>query len=144
MSVPSASADQTPDTGWNGPLLATLLREANGAAEASLAAALALADGQPPPRVAWLVQHLSVLKRGHWEEIAAQLGAANPPAEFNLSALCRWEVEQAGTLSGEQIAARVQADGQSFTVAGLLRLNARHTVWHAGQIAALCRGPRLA
>ena len=141
MSWPSAVPDQA---GWNGPLLALLLREANGAGEASLSAALALADGQPPPRVAWLVQHLSVLKRACWDTLSAQLGTAGPPAEFNLSALCRWEEEQATVLTGEQLAARVQDDGQTLTVAGLLRLNVRRTVWHAGQIAALCRGPRLA
>lgn len=141
MSGPFAFPDQV---GWSGHLLALLLREANGAGETSLSAALALADGQPPPRVAWLVQHLSVLKRACWETLSAHLGTAGPPAGFNLSALCHWEEEQATMLTVEQLAARVQVDGQTFTVAGLLRLNARNTVWNAGQIAALCRGPRLA
>ncbi|WP_407571254.1 hypothetical protein [Deinococcus altitudinis] len=155
MSGPSASPDQPADqTEWSGPLLALLLSEANGArgagsreagtGEASLSAALALADGQPPPRVAWLVQHLSVLKRACWETLSAHLGTAAPPAEFDLSALCRWEEGQAAVLTREQLASTVQAGGQPFKVSGLLRLNARNTVWIAGQIAALCRGPRLA
>ena len=90
------------------------------------------------------MQHLSVLKRGYWETLSERLGTANPPPEFNLSALCRWEEEQASALTPDQLAATVQADGQTFTVAALVRINARMTVWNAGQIAALCRGPRLA
>ncbi|WP_407539681.1 hypothetical protein Q0M94_16120 [Deinococcus radiomollis] len=124
--------------------LAQLLSEANSADWESLASALKLADGQPPPRVAWLVQHLSVTKRGHWEAIAATLGTPLPPPELNLNGLCLWEVGQAQVLSAEGLAAPVDYSGARLSVAELLRLNARHTVWHAGQIAALCRGPRLA
>ena len=127
-----------------GPQLARLLHDANSADWESLASALRLADGQPPPRVAWLVQHLSVTKRGYWEAISAALGAPKPPPELNLDGLCAWETAQAQQLSAEGLAVHLDYSGTRLSVADLLRLDARHTVWHAGQIAALCRGPRLA
>ena len=127
-----------------GPELSELLREANHADWDSLASALKLADGQPPPRVGWLAQHISVSKRGYWDAIAAVLKTPAPPPELNLDGLCDWEVEQAALLEGDLLAAPLTYSGAQMTVAELLRLNARHTVWHAGQIAALCRSPRLA
>ena len=127
-----------------GAELADLLDEADHAAWESLASALRLADGQPPPRVGWLVQHVSVKKRGYWEAISAALHTPLPPPELNLEGLCRWEVAQALQLLPEQLDTLLVYSGVNLTVAALLRLNARHTVWHAGQIAALCRGPRLA
>ncbi len=124
--------------------LALLLSEANRADWESLASALALADGQPPPRVGALVQHVSVTKRGYWEAVSGVLGLPGVPPELNLDGVCRWEVEQAGTLSSVQLETTLDYSGTRLSVAELLRLNARHTVWHAGQIAALCGRPRLA
>ena len=124
--------------------LALLLSEANRADWNSLASALGLADGQPPPRVGALVQHLSVTKRGHWEAVSGVLGLPAVPPELNLDGVCLWEVERAAALSPEQLATELEYAGKRLSVAELLRLNARHTVWHAGQIAALCSGPRLA
>jgi len=128
----------------SGAQLAQLLHEAARAAEGSLASALALADGQPPPRVGALVQHVSVLKRSCWETVAGALGTPAPPPELNLDGLCAWEVEAAAGLTAAQLTARLVSSGTETSVAELLRLNARQTVWHAGQIAALCGSPRLA
>jgi uncharacterized damage-inducible protein DinB len=127
-----------------GPELALLLDESSRAAWESLASALGMADGQPPPRVGRLVQHISVTKRGYWEAVAGVLNVPQPPAELNLDGLCVWEVQQAAQLVGAQLETRLEYSGATMSVAELLRLNARHTVWHAGQIAALSRGPRLA
>ncbi|WP_424949972.1 hypothetical protein [Deinococcus sp.] len=127
-----------------GPDLSTLLHEANHAPWESLASALGMADGQPPPRVGRLVQHISVTKRGYWEAVAAAAGTPLPSPELNLDGLCVWEVERAALLEPEQLAAPLTYSGAQMSVAELLCLNARHTVWHAGQIAALCNGPRLA
>ena len=68
----------------------------------------------------------------------------SPPPELNLDGLCQWEVQQAALLSPEVLAAPLTYSGARMSVAELLRLNARHTVWHAGQIAALSSGPKLA
>ena len=140
-----------------GALVSQLLDEANHARWESLASALGMADGQPHPRVGRLVQHVSVTKRGYWEAIAAVLTgpqqsgprqpsdhALQPPPELDLNAVCLWEVQRAAVLSGEELQTTLTYSGKQMSVADLLRLNARHTVWHAGQIAALCSGPKLA
>ena len=147
---------------WAGPLISRLLDEANHAHWESLASALGMADGQPHPRVGRLVQHVSVTKRGYWEAIAAAVAsyqqsgpqqpqghpspdqALQPPPELDLNAVCLWEVQRAAALSDGQLATVLTYSGKQMSVADLLRLNARHTVWHAGQIAALSSGPKLA
>ena len=135
-----------------GALVSQLLDEANHARWESLASALGMADGQPHPRVGRLVQHVSVTKRGYWEAIAAVLAtpqqstdqALQPPPELNLNGVCLWEVQRAAALSDGQLATVLIHSGRQMSVSELLRLNARHTVWHAGQIAALSSGPKLA
>ena len=139
---------------WAGVLISRLLDEANHAHWESLASALGVADGQPHPRVGRLVQHVSVTKRGYWEAIAAaavtprqpsdQSLSNQPPPELDLTAVCLWEVQRAAALSGEELQTTLTYSGKQMSVADLLRLNARHTVWHAGQIAALSSGPKLA
>ncbi len=127
-----------------GPELAGLLQEASFGEWESLQSALKRADGQPPPRVGWLVTHLSVTKREYWKLVRGALGTPSPPPELDLAGLCRWELETTSGLEAGQLDTMLLHSGRALTVAGLLRLNARHTVWHAGQIAALCSGPRLA
>ena len=135
-----------------GALMSQLLDEANHAHWESLASALGMADGQPHPRVGRLVQHVSVTKRGYWEAIAAAIAtpqqppdqALQPPPELNLNEVCLWEVQRAAALSDGQLATALTYSGKQMSVSELLRLNARHTVWHAGQIAALSSGPKLA
>ena len=55
-----------------------------------------------------------------------------------------WEVDAARRLTPAHLEATLTHAGQSMTVAELLRLNARHSAWHAGQIAALAGRARIA
>lgn len=133
-SEPGFSADQ----------LAALLDEANHAPWESVRAALGGVEGQPHPRIGWLTTHLTVAKREYWGLIAAATGAPTPPDEYGLTRLMAWEVEVTRALGADALARRLTHAGTEFSVAELLRLNARHTAWHAGQIAALADRPRSA
>jgi uncharacterized damage-inducible protein DinB len=124
--------------------LATLLDEANHAPWESVRAALTLIDGQPHPRVGWLTSHLSATKRDFWAQIAAATSTPAPDDAAGLSRLMAWEVDAARALDTDALQTRLTHSGQDMTVAELLRLNARHTAWHAGQIAALAKPVRLA
>lgn len=50
-----------------------------------------------------------------------------------------WEAEALATLRAADLAQNVQYAGQTLSVAELLRLNIRHSLWQAGQIAALAQ-----
>ena len=117
--------------------LRALLEEVNFDAWESVSSALARARGQVPPRVAWLALHLSDTKRVYWRSIAAVTGTPTPAAEGDLAALMRWEVEAVSRLGDEQLDLTASYAGRVLSVAALIRLNARHSAWHAGQIAAL-------
>lgn len=117
--------------------LALLLDEANHAPWESVRSALEGVEGQPHPRVGWLVSHLAQMKREYWTKVAQAAGSPPPPDDAGLTRLMAWEVEQARSLTDAQLARSVTHSGEVFTVSQLLRLNARHTAWHAGQIAAL-------
>lgn len=119
--------------------LATLLDEANHHPWESVRAALAKVDGQPHPRIGWLTAHLAETKRAYWGLVAAATGITPPPDDAGLTSLMGWEVEAAQSLSADQLKLPLLYLDMPFTVASLLRLNARHTAWHAGQIAALAR-----
>lgn len=119
--------------------LATLLDEANHHPWESVKAALAKVDGQAHPRIGWLTMHLAETKRGYWTLVAEVTGQTLPPDDAGLTRLMEWEVNAARNLPPEALEKPVPSEGLNFTVASLLRLNARHTVWHAGQIAALAR-----
>ncbi|PNY80578.1 hypothetical protein [Deinococcus koreensis] len=124
--------------------LARLLDEANHDPWESVSAALARVDGQPHPRIGWLTTHLSATKREAWTRIAAATGAPAPPEDAGLTRLMRWEVGAAGLLPEAALDTTVEHSGRLMSVAALLRLNARHTAWHAGQIAALAGQTRWA
>lgn len=124
--------------------LAALLQECNHDPWESVQAALAGVDGQPHPRIAWLVTHLSATKREYWALIAQATATPAPPDDAGLTRLMVWEVEAARNLPDEALSAQVTHSDRMFTVAELIRLNARHTAWHAGQIAALATRTRLA
>ncbi len=124
--------------------LATLLDEANHAPWESVRAALAGIDGQPHPRVGWLTSHLSATKRDFWLQIAAATGTPAPDDAAGLTRLMAWEVDAARALNDDALQTRLTHSGQDMTVTEMLRLNARHTAWHAGQIAALANRVRLA
>lgn len=132
--------------------LATLLDEANQHPWESVRSALAGADGQPHPRIAALASHLSATKRQYWTLIAeAARNEGNnedavpfPPEDAGLTRLMEWEVAAARALPEAVLTLNVTHSGTLMTVSELLRLNARHTAWHAGQIAALARRERSA
>ena len=117
--------------------LTLLLQEANFAPWESVQSALDAAEGASSPRLGWLTGHLTQTKRASWAAIAGATGCPPPPDAAGLRRLMAWEVEQARQLTPEQLCAAVTHAGQVLTVAELLRLNARHSVWHAGQLAAL-------
>lgn len=119
--------------------LAMLLDEANHHPWESVQAALNKVDGQPHPRIGWLTMHLTETKRRYWTLVAQTTGITPPPDDAGLTRLMAWEVEAARTLPPERLDLPVEYGDQPFTVAALLRLNARHTAWHAGQIAALAK-----
>lgn len=125
-------------------VLATLLDEANRHPWESVQSALARVEGQPHPRIGWLTTHLAAAKREYWTLMAAATGTPAPPDDAGLTRLMAWEVDAARRLSPTQLETRVTHAGQSCTVADLLRLNARHSAWHAGQIAALATRARSA
>ena len=126
--------------------LSTLLDEANHHPWESVRSALARVEGQPHPRIGWLTSHLAETKRQYWAAIAEATGAPTPPDDLGLTRLMEWEVEAARQLAPGLLARPVHygQDELNWTVESLLRFNARHTAWHAGQIGALTRQPRLA
>ena len=117
------------------PIEAVLLSEANADAWESLGAAMQGLES-PSGRAAWLLEHLRETKLEVWTLIASATGKP-PPPELLLAELCAWEVEAARSLTGEERQRSVVHSGRTFDVSGLLRQSARHTVWHAGQLAAL-------
>lgn len=117
--------------------LAQLLEEANFDAWESVTSALRTAQGKVPPRVTWLLAHLHETKRGYWQAVSQALGTPLPPAGLALGDLMRWEPGMAAQLSEAQGQVELNYAGRPLSVAALVRLNARHSVWHAGQIAAL-------
>lgn len=124
--------------------LAALLDEANHAPWESVRAALATIDGQPHPRVGWLTSHLTATKRDYWAQIAAATDTPAPDDAAGLTRLMAWEVDATRALNAGALQTRLTHSDESITVSEVLRLNARHTVWHAGQIAALATPTRLA
>jgi hypothetical protein len=84
------------------------------------------------PRAERLLEHIRETKRMYWTIIAEQLKLALPP--HDLEALMQYEVDQTAGLSLEARATIVEY-GHKMTVSNLIRLCARHSVWHAGQIA---------
>lgn len=115
------------------------LRDANFDAWESVTSALSGAGGQVPPRVAWLLQHIHDTKRAYWQLIANATNTAPAPGDLDLPGLMRWELPALAALSGAQREVVAEYAGRALSVAALVRLNARHSVWHAGQIAALSR-----
>ena len=124
--------------------LATLLDEANQHPWESVRSALAGAEGQPHPRIAALASHLTATKRLYWTLISTVAAVPPPPDDAGLTRLMDWEVAAARALPESALSLLVTHSGTPLTVSELLRLNARHTAWHAGQIAALTRRERSA
>ncbi len=120
--------------------LARLLADAQGGPHYSVRAALALADGQPSPRIAGLVAGLTGSKRALWADIAQVTGTAMPPEDAGLTRLAEWEVQAVRSLTPEQLALRVQGR----VVGDLLLEHVREVLWTAGQMAAYANRVRFA
>ena len=120
--------------------LSRLLADAQHGPHYSVRAALALADGQPSPRIAGLVAALTGSKRALWAGIAQVTGTAPPPPEAGLTRLSEWEVEAAAALTPGQLALRLGGR----RVGELLLEHTREVLWTAGKIAAAAGQARLA
>lgn len=140
----TADSQETETQPFSPSALATLLDEANHHPWESVRSALAGADGQPHSRIAALASHLSATKRTYWTLIAGAAAVPPPPDDAGLTRLMEWEVDAARALPESALALTVTHSGTSLSVSELLRLNARHTAWHAGQMAALAQRERLA
>ena len=85
------------------------------------------------PRARRLLAHIAETKRAYWMLIATACDLEPPPTE--LRAIMRYELERLPRLTPAQRALELEYSGKTMTVAALVRLNARHSAWHAGQIA---------
>lgn len=113
--------------------LAPLFAAAMNGPHFSVRAALALADGQPPPRVAALVAGLTSSKRSVWTQVAAATGTPQPPGDAGLTRLAQWEQEILPVLGEAQLDSRVP---HGKTARDLLLEHHRELLWTAGLIAA--------
>jgi hypothetical protein len=83
------------------------------------------------PRAKRLLEHIRETKHMYWTIIAKKCKLEAPPQQ--LQDLMLYELEQTAALSFESRALMVRY-GTKMTVSTLIRLCARHSVWHAGQI----------
>lgn len=83
------------------------------------------------------LRHILDTKRAYWGAVARALHLELDPPHY-LPELLRWELTTLGRLSEQQLAQPLDYAGRRFSVAGLLLLNARHSSWHAGQVALVC------
>ncbi len=77
--------------------------------------------------------HILETKLKYWNLICGTLNLEPPPA--TLLELMHFECRVTGLLSLEQRMVKLEYSGRELSVAALIRLSARHSVWHAGQIA---------
>ncbi len=84
-------------------------------------------------RASRLRAHILETKLMYWQLIGSTLKLEPPPSE--LLELMHFESKMTGLLNLEQRAVIVQYSGRELSVAALIRLSIRHSVWHAGQIA---------
>lgn len=85
------------------------------------------------PRAERLLAHILETKHKYWMLIAQTCDLEPPP--MTLEALMHYELEQVCKLEPAHLERTVEYSGRTLTVAALIRLSARHSVWHAGQIA---------
>ncbi len=85
------------------------------------------------PRARRLLAHILETKHLYWTVISSACDLEPPPME--LEEIMRYELEQVRRLTPEQRAITLEYSGQTMSIAALVRLNARHSAWHAGQIA---------
>jgi hypothetical protein len=85
------------------------------------------------PRAERLMAHILETKRMYWKIIAK--ACKLPAAPKILEALMNYELEQIEMMDAVTRATPLKYGSQRMTAASLIRLAARHSVWHAGQIA---------
>ena len=112
------------------PELYAMLEEANFDAWESVQSVLE----HTGERAERLRAHILETKCKYWNLIRTACELPEPPE--TLSGVMKYELEVVGQLTPEQL--EIPLDyGRTMTVAGLIRLSARHSVWHAGQIALI-------
>ena len=89
--------------------------------------------GQAGARSERLQAHILETKLIYWNLIATTLKLEQPPT--TLLELMHFEIKITTSLNLEQRNIRLEYSGRVMTVGALIRLSARHSVWHAGQIA---------
>ncbi|WP_034338845.1 hypothetical protein [Deinococcus misasensis] len=85
------------------------------------------------PRANRLQQHILETKKMYWALIGQITPINTPPDE--LPEMLLWEIEQVQCLSEDVLDSPLLYCGREMTVEALVRLSARHSVWHAGQVA---------
>ena len=85
------------------------------------------------PRAERLMAHILETKRMYWKIIAK--ACKLPTAPKTLEKIMNYELEQVAQMDAATRATPLKYGSQRMTVASLIRLAARHSVWHAGQIA---------
>ena len=85
------------------------------------------------PRAERLMAHILEMKRTYWKIIAKACKLPAPPK--TLETLMNYELEQIEQMDAVTRATPLKYGSQRMTAASLIRLAARHSVWHAGQIA---------
>jgi hypothetical protein len=89
--------------------------------------------GHKSERAERLRAHIVETKTIYWQLIASTLNLEPPPT--NLLDLMHYELRMTGLLTFEGLNLELEYSGRKMRVAELIRLSARHSVWHAGQIA---------
>jgi hypothetical protein len=80
-----------------------------------------------------LKAHICDTKLMYWQLICSTLNLESPPE--TLLELMHFECTMTGLLTPEQLRVQLDYSGREMSVAALIRLSMRHSVWHAGQIA---------
>ena len=109
--------------------LYTLLHEANFDPWESVSSVLHLTG----PRAERLQAHILETKRTYWRLIGEVIQL--PPLPDDLEDLMHCELEMVQNLEDPCLDLPLQYCNRDMTVSGLVRLSARHSVWHAGQMA---------
>jgi uncharacterized damage-inducible protein DinB len=90
------------------------------------------------PRAERLMAHILETKRMYWKIIAKACKLPAAPSgllDGALEEIMQYELEQIEQMDATTRATPLKYGSQRMTAASLIRLSARHSVWHAGQIA---------
>lgn len=117
-------------------IYADLLQAANFDAWESVQSALDKLPNSLPEHARWLVQHILETKLEYARLIAGALSRPNLPGN-NLPALMNWEIEYVSGLSPDDLETQLQYGRRTIRVREIVSLNIRHSIWHAGPLAAL-------